>query len=85
MSECMSYRYCPSKHHLNILRTAGAIILRISHGYEIKETNDPFIDIADEAVHQFSLSTAPGAWLVDVIPVCVSCLALFLRRIDDPH
>jgi hypothetical protein len=51
-------------------RTAGAIILRISHGYEIQETNDPFVELADKATEQFSLSTAPGAFLVDLVPAC---------------
>ena len=49
-------------------RTAGAIILRISHGYEVKETTDPFVTLADEATEQFSRSTAPGGFLVNLIP-----------------
>lgn len=44
------------------------MVLRISHGYEVKEINDPFVEIADEATHQFSLATAPGGYLVDLIP-----------------
>lgn len=51
----------------NLYRTAGAIILRISHGYEVKEKNDPFVTLADEATVQFSLSTAPG-FLVNIVP-----------------
>lgn len=46
------------------------MILRISHGYEVKEMNDPFVEIADKATHQFSLATAPGGYLVDLIPAC---------------
>lgn len=50
-------------------RLAGAIILKISHGYTIEPAGpDPLVDLADEAVLQFSLSSAPGAWLVDVMP-----------------
>ncbi|KAF8152982.1 cytochrome P450 [Crassisporium funariophilum] len=52
----------------HVRQTAGAIILRISHGYEVKENDDPFVSIADEAVEQFSLTTAPGGFLVNVIP-----------------
>jgi hypothetical protein len=55
---------------LNAYSTAGAIILRISHGYEVKENNDPFVDLADLAVDQFSKSTATGAWMVDIMPSC---------------
>ena len=52
----------------NLHRTAGAIILRISHGYEVKEKDDPFVTLADEATVQFSLSTAPGGFLVNLVP-----------------
>lgn len=47
------------------------MILRISHGYEVKEHNDPFVEIADRATEQFSLATAPGGFLVDLIPASV--------------
>ncbi|KAF8624702.1 hypothetical protein AX17_007033 [Amanita inopinata Kibby_2008] len=52
----------------HIRTTAGAIILRISHGYMIKEEEDPFVAIADTAMDQFSLSTAPGVFLVNLVP-----------------
>ncbi|KAG1876583.1 cytochrome P450 [Suillus subalutaceus] len=32
------------------------------------ETNDPFIDLANRAMDQFSRSTAPGAFMVDIMP-----------------
>ncbi len=44
--------------------------LRITHGYEAREANDPFIELADKATEQFSLATAPGGWMVDFIPWC---------------
>ncbi|RDB15646.1 hypothetical protein Hypma_004027 [Hypsizygus marmoreus] len=53
----------------HVRHTAGAIILRISHGYEVKENNDPFVQLAEEATEQFALATAPGGYLVDVLPV----------------
>ncbi|KDR77000.1 hypothetical protein GALMADRAFT_66106 [Galerina marginata CBS 339.88] len=52
----------------HVRKTAGAIILRISHGYEVKEKDDPFVNLADEATQQFSLSTAPGGFLVNLVP-----------------
>jgi len=54
-----------------VSRTAGAIILLISHGYEVKETNDPFVELANQATEQFSIATAPGGFLVDLIPASV--------------
>ncbi|KAG6840373.1 hypothetical protein H0H93_004671 [Arthromyces matolae] len=53
----------------HVRHTAGAIILRISHGYEVNEENDPLVALADKATVQFSLSTEPGAFLVDVVPI----------------
>ncbi|KAF9468823.1 cytochrome P450 [Collybia nuda] len=52
----------------HIRKTAGAIILRISHGYEVQEDNDPFVELADKATEQFSIATAPGGFMVDLIP-----------------
>ena len=48
------------------------MILRISHGYEVREHNDPFVGLADQATEQFSLATAPGGFLVDLIPACMA-------------
>jgi hypothetical protein len=48
-------------------RTAGAIILNMSHGYQTKEHDDPVVQCVDTATDQFSAATAPGAFLVDVI------------------
>ncbi|KAJ7179459.1 cytochrome P450 [Mycena filopes] len=58
----------PGDLNKHIRKTAGAVILRISHGYEVKETNDPFVQLAEQATEQFSLSTAPGGFMVDLIP-----------------
>ncbi|KAG2077736.1 cytochrome P450 [Suillus decipiens] len=61
----------PNQLQAHIRHTAGAVILRISHGYEVKENNDPFIDLADRALDQWSHSTAPGAFFADVVPFLV--------------
>ncbi|KAH8897936.1 cytochrome protein [Thozetella sp. PMI_491] len=54
----------------HIRSEAGAIILKITYGYNIEPHGaDPLVDIADEALAQFSASTVPGAWLVDTIPL----------------
>ncbi|KAG0709796.1 cytochrome P450 [Suillus ampliporus] len=60
----------PDQLQAHVRHTAGAIILRISHGYEVDENNDPFIDLADRALDQFSQSSAPGAFIVDIVPFC---------------
>jgi hypothetical protein len=50
----------------------GAIILKISHGYEVRKEDDPLVALADKANSQFSSAILPGANLVDVISFCVS-------------
>ncbi|KAI6035508.1 cytochrome P450 [Pisolithus orientalis] len=58
----------PTDLSAHVRTTAGAIILRISHGYHIQEDGDPLVSLADTAVDQFSRSTATGAFMVDLIP-----------------
>ncbi|KAG2064214.1 cytochrome P450, partial [Suillus decipiens] len=61
----------PDQLQAHVQHTAVAVILRISHGYEVKENNDPFVDLADRALDQWSRSTAPGAFSADVVPFLV--------------
>ncbi|KAJ3485032.1 hypothetical protein NLI96_g5229 [Meripilus lineatus] len=59
----------PENLAAHIRRTAGAIILKISYGYTVKDGTDPLVDLVDHAMDQFSEFTRPGAFLVDVLPV----------------
>ena len=54
---------------------AGAIIVRITYGYEVQEKGDPILALAQSAVGYFSSFVEPGAYLVDFIPLCllISC------------
>ncbi|KAG5645609.1 hypothetical protein DXG03_005747 [Asterophora parasitica] len=59
----------PAKLISNIRLTAGAISLRISHGYTIEtEKPDPLVNLVEVAAKDFYLATMPGAWLVDIFP-----------------
>ena len=43
--------------------------MKIAYGYTIEPHKpDPLVDLADEALIQFSLATSTGAWMVDVMP-----------------
>ncbi|KAI1505139.1 cytochrome P450 [Biscogniauxia marginata] len=55
---------------LQHIRTeAGAMILKIVYGYTIEPYgNDPLVDLADEALTQFSQAYGAGMWLVDLMP-----------------
>ncbi|KAI0938473.1 hypothetical protein AcV5_000150 [Taiwanofungus camphoratus] len=59
----------PDQLAKQVRKTAGGIILKMSHGYQVQEGEDPVVNIVDKAVEQFSLATAPGAFLVDVLPI----------------
>ncbi|KAL2008457.1 hypothetical protein VTN00DRAFT_6651 [Thermoascus crustaceus] len=56
---------------LQHIRThAGAIILKITYGYTIEpHKKDPLVDIAEQALEQFSVAATPGAFLVDTVPL----------------
>jgi hypothetical protein len=45
--------------------------MRIAYGYRVKEKDDPFLTDVEVAVEQFSLSTAPGGFLVNLVPARV--------------
>ncbi|THU82960.1 cytochrome P450 [Dendrothele bispora CBS 962.96] len=53
-------------HHIQ--KTAGAIILHVTHGYSVQEGEDPFVTLADTAMEQFSLSVSSTGFMVNMIP-----------------
>jgi hypothetical protein len=64
------------------LRSTGAIILMIAYGYAVKEHDDPFVEVVEDAVKGFSETLEPGAYLVDVIPARQSSFFRFLNAAD---
>ena len=54
------------------------MFLRIAYGYQVKDENDSLIRLADEAVGIFVKASAPGAFLVDSIPLR-TCINGILR------
>ena len=55
-----------------IASATGGVILRITYGYDVQDSNDPLISIAEAAMRGFSDACVPGAWLVDIFPACES-------------
>ena len=51
--------------------TVSSIILAVVYGIQIKESNDPYTEIASEATNSLG-EVGPGAFLVDVLPVRTS-------------
>ncbi|PVG03918.1 cytochrome P450 [Serendipita vermifera] len=46
----------------------GAVITKLTYDYDMKQDNDPYVDLAEKVADNFSQSAAPGAWLVDIFP-----------------
>ncbi|KAG2037858.1 cytochrome P450 [Suillus americanus] len=67
----------PDQLQEHVRHTVGAVILRISHGYEVKENNDPFVNLANRAIANVSQATAPGAFMVDILPFLAKVPAWF--------
>ncbi|KAG1874873.1 cytochrome P450 [Suillus subluteus] len=67
----------PDQLQEHVRHTVGAVILRISHGYEVKENNDPFVNLANRAIADVSQATAPGAFMVDILPFLAKVPAWF--------
>lgn len=57
-------------HHAPLVRNAGAVILKIAYGYDVKGEHDHFLGLAREGIRVGSLAGAPGKWLVDSFPIC---------------
>lgn len=51
----------------------GSSIITIAYGIETMEENDPFITTAEHTMEAVNASMIPGAFLVDIFPVC-ECL-----------
>ncbi|THH26899.1 hypothetical protein EUX98_g7292 [Antrodiella citrinella] len=58
----------PDELAKHIRHTAGTIILTMSHGYKVHEESDSYLELVTVAIDQFTASTSPGAFLVDVLP-----------------
>ena len=47
----------------------AATIMKIGYGIAVRETNDPYIEVADEVLDGLSQAGVPGTFLVDLIPI----------------
>ncbi|KAJ7467798.1 cytochrome P450 [Mycena galericulata] len=46
----------------------ASLILNVTYGINVLSSNDPYIDLAEKAMHGLSVASIPGAFLVDTIP-----------------
>ncbi|KAJ3547606.1 hypothetical protein NM688_g5385 [Phlebia brevispora] len=59
----------PDHVQWHIRNLAGGIILNMAYGYEPQERDDPYVKLVEQVSREFSLSFAPGTFLVDVFPL----------------
>lgn len=48
--------------------------MNIVYNIEVKKKNDPYVTLAEEVNHYFSLGVMPGSFMVDYIPARASFL-----------
>jgi hypothetical protein len=54
-----------------------------TYGYQIKSENDPIIETTAKAIEILANSIAPGAFLVNMFPICMSKSSGFIRYCVD--
>ncbi|KAJ3537685.1 hypothetical protein NMY22_g5493 [Coprinellus aureogranulatus] len=59
----------PAKFAQHIRHVVGAITIEVTYGLDVKPSHDPYIQAAEEAVTAASAASAPGAFLVDSLPL----------------
>ncbi|KAK7031915.1 cytochrome P450 [Favolaschia claudopus] len=47
---------------------AGALVMEITYGIDVREAEDPYIKVAEGAMYGLSVASIPGAFLVDSVP-----------------
>ncbi|KAJ7894417.1 cytochrome P450 [Mycena olivaceomarginata] len=47
----------------------AALVMNVTYGINVLPSNDPYIRLAEDAMHAISIAGVPGAFLVDTIPV----------------
>ena len=48
----------------------AATIIRITYGIEIEDHDDPNVAVAELAMQHFADAGTPGAFVVDILPIC---------------
>lgn len=45
-------------------------MIKATYGYSVDYESDPLVNLANKAMHEFSLAVEGGAWAVDSLPIC---------------
>ncbi|KAJ7142235.1 cytochrome P450 [Mycena epipterygia] len=61
--------HAPDAFRAHIKQMAGEVIISVAYGINVLPVKDPYISLAEEAVHSGGQAVTPGRFLVDAIPV----------------
>ncbi|KAJ7110411.1 cytochrome P450 [Mycena epipterygia] len=61
--------HTPEDFRDHIRRMAGEIIISVAYGFDVLPVNDPYLAVAEQAVHIGQQVAIPGRFLVDSIPL----------------
>ncbi|KAJ7080834.1 cytochrome P450 [Mycena belliarum] len=59
----------PADLMVHLRHMAGEIIMAVAFGIEILPQNDPYVALAQDAMHTVSIASIPGRFLVDAFPL----------------
>lgn len=62
---------------------AGSLIMDVTYGIDVLAENDPYITTAEKGMVSVAAATAPGAFMVDALPICKSRIASGPWRAND--
>ncbi|KAJ6502264.1 cytochrome P450 [Mycena sanguinolenta] len=74
MEECRKFMQrllqSPERLRSHVHLTSGALALRITYGYTVRDEKDPLIELITKVMQEFSEAITPGAFIVDLLPIC---------------
>ncbi|KAH9044125.1 cytochrome P450 [Lactarius hengduanensis] len=58
----------PESFSQHLRHMAGQVILAIAYGIDVRPQGDPYVDLAEKALHAVSLASSMGGGLFDLVP-----------------
>ncbi|TCD67636.1 hypothetical protein EIP91_012201 [Steccherinum ochraceum] len=59
----------PDQFFQHVRHTTSATIMEVTYGFDVKEENDEWVNLVEEAVHGYSLGGTFGQFVVDILPI----------------
>jgi hypothetical protein len=69
---CLEISKDPSDFFSLVRLTAGRIVAAVTYGIRVESAQDEYISMAEKTLRLIGKATVPGAYLCDLIPICMS-------------